>query len=113
LLLLLIHIYFLFDFNFIILFVSSVFGTIIFPCVPIVVPDRIQGTTYGIMSAFQNSAQFMIPLVLAMIYQVTETFSSYELCFISTSSCAVLLTLWLWYQDEKYYGSKLKPPAFS
>jgi nitrate/nitrite transporter NarK len=88
----------------------SVFGSISWPCVPIIVDDKIQGTSYGLMSAFQNSAQFIVPLILAEIFRMTGTYSSYELCFMTTSFLAVLLALWIWYHDGSQ-GGKLRAPA--
>jgi sugar phosphate permease len=92
-------------------FLCSVFCSVSWPCVTLVVEEKLHGTAYGLMSAFQNTAQFSIPLMLAGIYSFSHTFSSYEICFIATSLVSVFISLMLWYLDEKTQNGKLRMPS--
>jgi hypothetical protein len=64
-----------------------------------------------LMAAFQNSAQFLIPLVLAEIYRWTETYRAYEFCFFVTSFIAMLISLYIWYLDETSGQANLRQPS--
>lgn len=92
-------------------YLSSVFGTVSWPCVPLIVEEKLHGTAYGLMAAFQNSAQFLVPLILAEIFRLTEDYRMYEICFIVTSLLAMAVSIIMWYLDEKTANGNLRNPS--
>lgn len=86
----------------------SIFGSVIWACVPVVVPEALHGTAYGIMVAFQNSGQFLVPLVLQYLARVHHTYLACEVFFIYFSLLATCNTLLLWVVDETQNGGALR-----
>ena len=86
----------------------SIFGSVIWPCVPIVVPEEQQGTTYGLMTTFQNSGQFMVPLILQHLFGMTHSYLPCEQFFINFSALAIVACIILLYVDETSYSGVLR-----
>eukprot|EP01035_Chromulina_nebulosa_P038389 gene38389-51855_t len=42
----------------------SIFGSVIWACVPLIVPLAHHGAAYGLMCAFQNAGQAVVPLIV-------------------------------------------------
>jgi MFS family permease len=89
----------------------SVFGSVIWPCVPVVVEESLHGTTYGTMAAFQNIGQFIMPLVLQQIYRSTQLFRPCELFLMATAGCALACALWLHKIDTQHFRGILQKPS--
>eukprot|EP01032_Pedospumella_encystans_P022028 gene22028-24974_t len=78
----------------------SIFGSVIWPCVPVLVEPNMQGTAYGIMTSFQNAGQFIVPLVLSQVYKASHSYVPCEGFFIVSSIIALGVSLLVWYLDE-------------
>ncbi len=91
----------------------SIFGSVIWPCVPVVVEDSLHGTAYGTMAAFQNTGQFIMPLVLQQIFRVQHLFRPCELFLSSTAFAAVICGLVLYRVDKSYFDGILSKPSVS
>jgi MFS family permease len=88
----------------------SVFGSVIWACVPLIVLEENHGTAYGIMTAFQNTAQCLIPLVLQQIYRTTESYRSCEIFLAGFSCLGLFIAILLMWIDEVYGRGQLRIP---
>jgi len=78
----------------------SIFGSVIWPCIPVLVEPSMQGTAYGIMTSFQNAGQFIVPLALQQVYKNYQSYVPCEGFFIASSVLAVGISLCIWVMDE-------------
>lgn len=90
---------------------TSLFCCVVWACLPMVVSDELIGTAFGIMAAFQNSAQFLVPLILQQLYADSDSYLSSELFFMGFATLSLLLSLLLWVLDERYYGALMRLPS--
>lgn len=88
----------------------SIFGSVIWPCVPVVVPPQQQGTAYGIMTSFQNAGQFVMPLILQQIFRQSKNFGPCEGFFIVSSALGVTVAAMIWFADERMNHAVLRLP---
>lgn len=89
----------------------SIFGSVVWPCVPVIVPVKLQGTAYGLMCAFQNTGQFVAPLILQHIYLLYHNYLPCEEQFIRSSALAAMAAMLLWIADERWGGGALRLPS--
>lgn len=92
---------------------SSIFGSVVWPCVPVVVQPQQQGTAYGIMTSFQNAGQFVMPLILQQIYRRSHNFGPCEGFFIVSSIAGVVVAVLIWVADERLNHAILRLPDTS
>lgn len=89
----------------------SIFGSVIWPCVPVVVEEKLHGTAYGTMAAFQNTGQFIVPLILQGIFRAKSHFRDCELFLIASASMAMVIAAWLYYNDHRHFHGILSKPS--
>jgi MFS family permease len=90
----------------------SIFGSVIWPCVPVVVEESLHGTAYGTMAAFQNTGQFIMPLVLQYIFRIEHhLFRPCELFLAFTAFSAMVCGFILYHMDRKYFDGILSKPS--
>ena len=46
----------------------AIYASIMWSCIPLVVPERTSGTAYGIVTSIQNTGLFLGPLAVGLIY---------------------------------------------
>lgn len=88
----------------------SVFGSVIWPCIPLIVEEKHHATAYGIMAAFQNTAQCLVPLILQGIFRETDSYRSCEVFLALFASVGLIFAILLWYVDEYWEGAVLRKP---
>jgi len=85
-----------------------VFGSVIWPCVPVIVSEKMQGLGYGLMTSCQNTGQFIVPIILAHVYEWNRSYADCESIFIITSIISLVLTIILIIYDEFYNQALLR-----
>jgi hypothetical protein len=88
----------------------SIFGSVIWPCVPVAVPVEHQATAYGVMTSFQNAGQFVVPLVLQYVYRQTHSYIPCEGFFIVMSCLCAVVAGVIWVMDESWNNAILRLP---
>ena len=88
----------------------SIFGSVVWPCVPVLVEPKMQGTAYGIMTSFQNAGQFIVPLVLQQVYRHAHSYTPCQGFFIVSSLLGVIIAVVMWVVDETMNHSTLRLP---
>lgn len=79
----------------------SIFGSVIWACIPLITVEAHLATAYGIMSSFQNTAQCLIPLILSFLYtKYNNTYMHCEEFLIIMSLYSLFVVGVLWYVDE-------------
>jgi len=86
----------------------SVFGSVIWPCVPVIVSERMQGLGYGLMTSCQNTGQFIVPIILAHVYEWNRSYIDCESVFIITSIISLILSIIVFIYDEFYNEALLR-----
>lgn len=89
----------------------SIFGCVSWACVPLIVQETYHATAYGIMGAFQNIGQFLIPLFVAKIHHDFDMFRPCEYLFIILALCSMIFSIFLIYFDEKFDNGILRKPS--
>lgn len=85
------------------------FGSVVWACVPILVADAHIGTAYGLMACFQNSAQFVVPLLVQHVLNSNgHNFLACEKLFIVLSLFAFSISMVIYMYDKCYGGNSLK-----
>lgn len=83
-------------------------------CVPVVVRDELTGTAYGLMASFQNTAQFVVPLILQHLFATDNgSYATCELFFLGMASAGLILAIVMWILDEKFYNGVLRLPTLT
>jgi len=95
-------------YTFTLYFVYSIFGSVIWPCIPILVKPNLQGTAYGIMTSFQNAGQFIVPLVLSQVYKASHSYVPCEGFFIVSSLIGSVVSVMIWVLDERINHGTLR-----
>jgi len=94
----------------------STYAAIYWPCIPLVVKERLVGTAYGIATALQNLMLTIIPMVLGVIHDHTNTAKQkfgYYWTEITLAGLVVLgffTTLAIYIEDMRT-GERLNKPA--
>ena len=69
------------------------------------------GTAYGLMACFQNSAQFVVPLIVQRVLYVSgQNCLTCEILFSVLSVFAFLLSLFMYMYDKYYCNDVLQHP---
>jgi len=94
----------------------SVYASIFWPCVPLVVDDKVVGSAYGIITALQNLMLTLIPLGTGFIHdQTVDYHNGYFWTEITLAGLVVVgffITLWMYFEDKKT-GKRLEKPGSS
>lgn len=88
----------------------SVYSTVFFPCLPLLVEKRMLGTVTGMITASLNLTLTLYPLVLGVIHDKTEDVQHGYFWTEITLACSiglgVLVSIWIYEVDAKH-GKKL------
>ena len=92
----------------------SIFAAVIWPCIPLVVPENLVGLAYGALFSIQSAGLAVFPLLIAFIYTDNDKhyIPAVELFFIVVAVIGVLVGLYLNYHDYFHINSKLNDPSF-
>ena len=78
----------------------SIFGSVIWACVPLIVPLAHHGAAYGLMCAFQNAGQAVVPLIVqSRITAGGGQFVRAEDTFVQLSVVGIVLSVVLYALD--------------
>lgn len=81
------------------------YAAIFWPCVPLVVPEKVQGTAFGIVFSSQNLMLTIIPLIVGAIHDATIDYKKgyfwTEMTLGGLSLIGLLLTIWIYIEDLK------------
>lgn len=88
----------------------SVFGSVIWPCIPLIVEEEHHGSAYGLMGAFQNAAQSLLPLVLSQVYHESGNYRDCEIVLALFASLGLVVGVYLLYIDEVHENAILRKP---
>jgi len=87
----------------------TAFAAVLWPAIPMLVPDELRGLAFGIGTAAYNAGCAAVPLIGAAIY--TSSGGLYipnvEVMFVGMALTSLLLGVWLNYLDWKYHGGLL------
>jgi len=85
------------------------FAAVIWPSVPLVVPQRLVGLAYGVAFSIQNAGLASFPLIIAAIYSDygDKYIPSVETFFVIVALVGVLVGIYLNYYDYYYIDSVL------
>eukprot|EP00929_Paragymnodinium_shiwhaense_P042764 TRINITY_DN22078_c0_g2_i1.p1 TRINITY_DN22078_c0_g2~~TRINITY_DN22078_c0_g2_i1.p1 ORF type:complete len:466 (+),score=71.28 TRINITY_DN22078_c0_g2_i1:102-1499(+) len=87
----------------------SLFGSVIWPCVPLVVEESKVGTAIGMTTAMQNFGMAVAPILLAKL-QATSGGFAVPFMFIIASCCLGLVcAVWLWILDARGEKNLMRP----
>lgn len=87
----------------------SVYGGVIWPCVPLVVDPSTTGTAFGITTACQNLGMALSPMVLTKFHSDTHSFTLPFLYIIACCGTGILAASCVWIIDCRT-GRKLWRP---
>lgn len=65
----------------------SVYGGVIWPCIPLVVDSSITGTAFGLTTALQNFGMAVSPTILTALHSATKSFT---LPFLYMIACCII-----------------------
>ena len=83
-------------------------------CVPVVVNDELAGTAYGLMASFQNTAQFVIPLILQHMFATDHgSYVTCEVFFMCMATAGLILAIIMWILDESMFHAVLRLPTLN
>jgi hypothetical protein len=85
------------------------FSSVVWPAIPLSVPEHHVGIAFGVVNSVQNLGFFVIPLIVAEIFNLSDNsyIPNVELFFGLLSIVCLLLSLYLIYIDKKLFESKL------
>jgi len=87
----------------------TAFAAVLWPAIPMLVPDELRGLAFGIGTAAYNAGCAAVPLIAAAIY--TNSYNLYipnvEIMFVAMALVSLVLGLWLNYLDYNYHGGLL------
>lgn len=86
----------------------SIFGSVSWACVPLIVPDYHHGAAYGVMCAFQNAGQSFTPLLLQYIIRNSGHFRDCELLLAGMAITSLVLCAVLYVVDYTRNGNILQ-----
>jgi nitrate/nitrite transporter NarK len=90
------------------------YAAIFWPCIPIVVPEKVQGTAFGIVFSSQNLMLTIIPLIIGAIHDATEEVKKgyfwTEITLAVLALIGLFLTIWIYIEDLKT-DKKLDKPC--
>jgi len=94
------------------LFYAS-YAAVFWPCVALVVKRIVIGTSYGIITSFQNLVLTGLPFAVAAVQTKTEDFHGgyfwTEIMLAGIVGVGVLITLWMFVEDRRKAGVLNKP----
>ena len=89
----------------------SIFVAVIFPMIALITEPRYLGISYGLIACSQNISMSLFPLIVAMLYNLNDSYlPNVELFFTSSAACGLILSLYLTYMDTRD-GGRLNKPA--
>lgn len=92
----------------------SIFAAVIWPCIPLVVPENLVGLAYGALFSIQSAGLAVFPLLIAFIYTDSDKhyIPTVELFFILVAMIGVFVGVFLNYHDYFHINSKLNDPSY-
>lgn len=89
----------------------SLFGSVIWPCVPLVVRENSAGTAIGLTTAMQNFGMAVSPIALEHLYVATKGFTWPFLYIIACVSLGLCAGVAVWITDVRGDGKLMKGMA--
>ncbi|CAD8050993.1 unnamed protein product [Paramecium primaurelia] len=83
----------------------SLYAAVMWPCVPLCVPERAAGTAFGVVNAVQNIGLTVFPVIVGHLIS-DETSQTYVIILGSSAIIGLISNIGLWFVD-KQNGSKI------
>jgi len=92
----------------------SGFAAVIWPCIPIVVPEHLLGLAYGAVFSILSAGLAVFPLLISLIYADNgkHYIPAVELFFVVVAVIGVFVGIYLNYHDYFHINSKLNNPNY-
>jgi len=91
------------------------YAAIFWPCIPLVVPEKVQGTAFGLVFSSQNLMLTVIPLIVGAIHDATIDYKKgyfwTEITLGGLALAGLFLTVWIYIEDLKTEKKLDKPCA--
>jgi len=91
----------------------SVYAAVFWPCIPLVVGQKLMGVGYGLAFSAENLMLALLPLALGAIHDSTiETRQGYfwtQITLAGVVAIAVVISVWVYIQDKSKGGILDKP----
>lgn len=83
----------------------SISGVVIWPVMALIVEPRYLGIAYGVAYSCVSISLSSFPLLFAVLYNVNNLYlPNVELLFVVSATCALVLSLFLYFEDIKSGG---------
>jgi MFS family permease len=79
----------------------SLFASVIWPCVPLLVKPNLVGYSFGLISSMQNLSLVLIPIIFAGIYDISKNYYVSISFFLFIMSIAFVCSIFLVFEDKK------------
>lgn len=90
----------------------SVYGSVIWPCIPLVVDREVTGTAFGITTSVQNAGMALSPMVLTQLHSSTGSWTLPFCYIIACCSIGSAAGIVIWILDRRS-GGKLSSGSSS
>ncbi|CAD8150885.1 unnamed protein product [Paramecium octaurelia] len=92
-------------------FYYSLYAAVMWPCVPLCVPERAVGTAFGVVNAVQNIGLTVFPVIVGhLISDETPAAYRHMILFLgSTAIVGLISNIGLWFVDKQNGGKMAKP----
>jgi len=82
----------------------SVYGSVIWPCIPLVVDQEVVGTAFGITTSLQNFGMAVSPMILTALHSATDAWTVPFLYIVACCAVGSIAGVVIWILDAR--GSK-------
>lgn len=86
----------------------SVYGSVIWPIVPLCVDKSVVGTAFGLMTALQNMGMAISPMVLTYLHQNSGSFTSSFVYILGCVCVGLAAGITIWILDRKGDGRLMR-----
>lgn len=80
----------------------SLFASIVWPAITIVINSKLIGFALGLTTSFQNFSMSLFPIIVAYLYNKTNSYTQTLSFFIFLAFNALLLSFIINFEDKKY-----------
>jgi len=79
----------------------SIFASVVWPSVTVVIPNRLVGLALGLTTSLQNTSMSIFPIIIAHIYNASNNFNYCLLFFMVISIMANILAIFIYKENCK------------
>lgn len=90
-------------------FSFSLFAAIVWPAITMVIPRNLVGLGLGLTTAMQNTSMTIFPLVIAYIFNKTQSYSNCLICFLGLAVLSLGISFIISIENKKQNDILNKP----